>query len=174
MPFAVGMSRNRKGERKKCAVRSAQGAGKAGSGWRFRIEAVGGIAARSCVCFPSPPGARSNGARRAVPLRITMPRFDFGPRTSDRRHQTAFFSRLPSSVSRLRFSRLRFFLHSPLLLNPLRYLMAERPALAPSPTATLICRKLPTQSPAANTPGTLVFWSLSASMNTPLRRSPRE
>jgi hypothetical protein len=51
--------------------------------------------------------------------------------------------------------------------------MAALPARAPSPTATLICRKRPTQSPAAKTPGTLVRCSRSVSMNWPLRARPR-
>ena len=54
----------------------------------------------------------------------------------------------------------------------LSQLMTALPASAPSPTATAICKNPPVQSPAANTPGTLVCMPGSTSRKTPLRVTP--
>lgn len=53
------------------------------------------------------------------------------------------------------------------------YLMARRAAIAPSPTATAICLKRPTQSPTAYTPGMLVSCISFATRYGSLRSRPR-
>jgi len=65
-----------------------------------------------------------------------------------------------------------FYPNNTIIYLSITYVLAIWPATAPCPTAVAICIIPPTQSPAANTPSTLVLWFLSTLILSPSSRIP--